>query len=430
MDQQTFEGDDVTTTHPHTQEEPTISFNPLDPVFLADPYPFYRALREFAPIHFEESLGGWVFTRYDDVAQMLRENRGLRPPVTDYLFAAVPQAQRDEMAEFERMLGAALPFANPPHHTRLRKLVSMGFTARAIEAIRPRVQQITDELLDRIEANGGGDIISELARPLPSTVVLEFIGVPSKDHARMMELATRVIELLAIRGATDAPAVAAAAHASMNEFGDYMEGLIEARRRDPGEDMLSAMVTASDAQGNLRNEEIVLSAMSLLVGSESTTNFLGNGTLALLRNPSQYRLLAENPSLAESATEELLRYDPPAPIIAPQVASDDHEIGGQLIKQGELMYPVLGAANRDPARYADPDRLDLRRQPSGVLSLSVGIHFCTGAALARLEAQIYFATLTRRLPHLRIDPDAEAPAFHADPLLRGLESLNVCINPA
>jgi cytochrome P450 len=420
----------MTTTHPPTHGEPTVQFNPLDPTFLNDPYPFYQALREFAPIHFEAGLGGWVFTRYDDVAQMLRENRGLRPPVTEYLFAAVPQAQRDGMAEFERMLAAALPFANPPHHTRLRKLVSMGFTARAIEAIRPRVEQVTDELLDRFEAKGGGDVIADLARPLPSTVVLEFIGVPSKDHARTMQLATAVIEMLAIRGAADAPAVAAAAHVAMNEFSDYMEALIEERRRNPGLDVLSAMVTASDTQGNLRNEEIVLSAMSLLVGSESTTNFLGNGTLALLRNPSQYQLLAEDPTLAKIATEELLRYDTSSPIIAPQLASEDVEIGGQLIKQGELMYPVIGAANRDPARYADPDQLDLRRNPSGVLSFSVGIHFCSGAALARLEAQTYFAALTRRFPHLHLDPDAEAPVFHADPLLRGLQSLNVRVNPA
>jgi len=421
----------MTATIPPPQVAPTIEFNPLDPAFLADPYPFFRALREAAPILYVDSLGGWVFTRYEDISKMLRDPRlNIRPPVTEQLFAAVPQAQRDQMAEFERMLGGALPFANPPHHTRLRTGVTRGFTARAIEAIRPRVQQITDDLLDGIQTRGGGDLIAEVTYPLPSTVVLEFLGVPSTYHVRMAQLAGRIMELLSVQYAADPPAVVVAAQEGMIEFGDYIGGLIEERRTQPREDLLSAMVDASDVEGTLTDEEIILSCMSLLVGSESTSNYLGNGTLALLRNPDQYRLLGENPSLAVSATEELLRYDTSSPIITPQLATEDVEIGGHLIKKGQLMYPVLGAANRDPARYPDPDRLDLRREPSGTLSFSVGIHHCSGAALARLEGQIFFTTLTRRFPHLRIDPDAAAPRYRPDPLLHGLESLHVRVNPA
>jgi len=295
----------MTATIPPPQVAPTIEFNPLDPAFLADPYPFFRALREAAPILYVDSLGGWVFTRYEDISKMLRDPRlNIRPPVTEQLFAAVPQAQRDQMAEFERMLGGALPFANPPHHTRLRTGVTRGFTARAIEAIRPRVQQITDDLLDGIQTRGGGDLIAEVTYPLPSTVVLEFLGVPSTYHVRMAQLAGRIMELLSVQYAADPPAVVVAAQEGMIEFGDYIGGLIEKRRTQPREDLLSAMVDASDVEGTLTDEEIILSCMSLLVGSESTSNYLGNGTLALLRNPDQYRLLGENPSLAVSATEE------------------------------------------------------------------------------------------------------------------------------
>ena len=412
-------------------ERTTIAFNPLDPAFLNDPYPFYRALRETAPIHYEDSIGGWVFTRYDDVSQLLRNHSVIRPPVTDYLFASVPQAQRDEMSEFERMLAKALPFTNPPHHTRLRKLVSKAFTPRSVEAMRPRIQQITDGLFDAIEAKGGGDLIAEVAYPLPSTVVMEFIGVPAKDHARMTHLATQMMALLGAQYAEDAPLIARTAHGAMNEFIEYMTALIAERRRAPREDLLSTLIAVTGPDGSLTDEELILNCMAMLnAGLETTANYLGNGTLALLRNPDQLRLLRDNPSLAEYAAEELLRYDGPAPIMTPQLADDDVEIGGRLIRKGQLLYPVVGAANRDPARFPDPDRLDLTRKPNGQLSFGFGIHFCVGAALAKIEGQIYFPTLLRRFPNLRLDPDAAPPAFRDDPLLRGLASLPVRVDPA
>ncbi len=223
----------------------TVAFNPKDPAFLNDPYPFYRALRESAPVHFEDTLGGWVFTRYDDVSAMLRNHGVIRPPVTDYLFASVPQVDRDEMATFEQQLAMTLPFTNAPDHTRLRKLVSKAFTPRTIEAMRPRIQQITDGLLDTIEAAGGGDLISAVNYPLPSTVVMEFIGVPAPDHARMTFLATEMMALLGAQYAEDAPAIARAAHSAMNEFTEYMTALIAERRAVPREDLLSRLVAAA-----------------------------------------------------------------------------------------------------------------------------------------------------------------------------------------
>ncbi len=413
-----------TTVSADSVAESTVAFNPTDPAFLNDPYPFYRSLRESAPIHYEDTLGGWVFTRYDDVSAMLRNHDVIRPPVTDYLFASVPQADRDEMAVFERQLGMALPFTNPPHHTRLRKLVSKAFTPRAVEAMRPRIQQITDGLLDKIEASGGGDLISTVNYPLPSTVVMEFIGVPAPDHARMTFLATEMMALLGAQYAEDAPAIARAAHAAMNEFTEYLTALISRRRAEPREDLLSRLI----ATGELTVEELVLNCMAMLnAGLETTANYLGNGTLALLRNPDQFRLLRDNPSLAEYAAEELLRYDGPAPIMTPQLADTDVEIGGQHVKKGQLLYPVVGAANRDPARFPDPERLDITREPNGQLSFGFGIHYCVGAALAKIEGQEYFGRLTARFPNLRLDPDKPAPQFRDDPLLRGLTALHVRI---
>jgi cytochrome P450/thioesterase domain-containing protein len=406
--------------------ETTIAFNPLDPAFLADPYPFYRALRETAPVHYEDTLGGWVFTRYEDVSALLRNHNIIRPPVTDYLFASVPQADRDEMAAFERQLAQALPFANPPHHTRLRKLVSKAFTPRAVEAMRPRIREITDGLLDRIEAAGGGDLIAEVTYPLPATVIMEFMGVPAPDHPRLTQLATQMMALLGAQYATDAPAIARRAHEAMNEFSGYMTDLIEARRRQPREDLLSTLIDATGPDGALTDEELVLNCMAMLnAGLETTANYLGNGSLALLRHPEQTRLLRENPSLAEYAAEELLRYDGPAPIMTPQLADTDVVIGGQEIRKGQLLYPVVGAANRDPARFPDPERLDLTRTPNGQLGFGFGIHYCVGAALAKIEGQTYFPALVSRFPRLRLDPDRAAPEFRDDPLLRGLRALHV-----
>jgi cytochrome P450/thioesterase domain-containing protein/protoporphyrinogen oxidase/acyl carrier protein len=409
--------------------ETTIAFNPLDPAFINDPYPFYRALRETAPIHYEDSIGGWVFTRHDDVSQLLRHPKVERPPVTDYLFASVPQADRDEMSEFERMIGEMLPFTNPPHHTRLRKLVSKAFTPRTVEAMRPRIQEITDRLLDPVEEAGRGELISQVAYRLPATVIMDFIGVPEVDHARMTFLATQLMKLLGAQYAADASAIARAAYGAMREFTAYLTALIAERRADPRDDLLSTLIAAGGPEGALTDEELILNCMALLnAGLETTANYLGNGTLALLRHPAQFTLLRDDPSLAESAAEELLRYDGPTPILTPQLAADDVEIGGQLIRKGQLLYPVIGAANRDPARYPDPERLDVTRSPSGQLSFGAGIHYCIGAALARVEGQVLFPTMARRFPNLRLDADAAPPTFRDDPVLRGLTALAVRVD--
>lgn len=338
----------------------------------------------------------------------------------------MPQADRDEMAEFERQVGLSLPFTNAPYHTRLRGLIAKAFTPRRIGAMRARVGEITDELLDVLDVCDGGDLMSMVAYPLPSTVVMEFIGVPERDHPRLTSLAQDMMSLLGAQYAKDAPAIARRAHAAMNEFTSSMTALIADRRSAPREDLLSMLIG-----GELTDEELILNCMALLnAGLETTANLLGNGTLALLRHPDQFALLREHPELAESATEELLRFDGPTPILTPQLADADLEIGGRQIKKGQLLYPFVGAANRDPARFPDGERLDLTRAPNGQLSFGFGIHFCVGAALARIEGQEFFTRLVNSFPHLRLDPDAPAPVFRDDPLLRGLETLHVRTSPA
>ncbi len=415
-----------TTAARGTGAETAVAFNPKDPGFLNDPYPFYRSLRETSPIHYEDTVGGWVLTRYDDVSAVLRDQRVIRPPVGDYLFASVPQSQREEMADFERLMSLAIPFTNAPYHTRLRSLVSKAFTPRMVKAMRPRVQEITDGLLDAIEAKGGGDLMSEVAYPLPSSVVMEFIGVPSQDHRTITGWATDIMAMLGAQFAEDAPGITRRASHAMDQFTAYMTDLIAERSKDPRDDLLSTLISVTGPDGRLTNEELVLNCMAMLnAGTETTANYLGNGTLALMRRPEQARLLRENPSYAENAAEELLRFDGPAPIMTPQLADADLEVGGQLIRKGQLVFPVVGAANRDPARFDDPERLDVSRAPNGQLSFGFGIHFCIGAALARIEGQVFFPTLLRRFPDLRLDPTKPAPAFRDDPLLRGLSALDV-----
>jgi cytochrome P450 len=237
------------------------------------------------------------------------------------------------------------------------------------------------------------------------------------------------MRLLGAQYAADAPAIARAAYEAMREFTAYLTALIGERRTRPRDDLLTTLITATGPDGGLSDEELILNCMALLnAGLETTANYLGNGTHALLRNPAQLRLLREDPTLAESAAEELLRYDGPTPILTPQLATVDLAIGGQDIRAGHLLYPVIGAANRDPARFPDPERLDVTRAPSGQLSFGGGIHYCIGAALARIEGQVLFPTMARRLPYLRLDPDAAPPTFREDPVLRGLTALAVRVD--
>lgn len=392
-----------------------IQFNPMDPEFVADPYPMYHRLRAEDPVH-HSPLGFWVLTRYPDVLAMLRDPRLIKEPIAAFVAArfgvAVPPG-----------LGLSMLDRDPPDHTRLRGLVSKAFTPRALERLRPEIQQIVDGLLDEVRARGSMDLIEEFAYPLPVRVICEMLGVPVKDHERFKAWGLDIARGLdAIMLPPDSP-VGQRSVSGRRALAEYFRELIAERRAAPRDDMLSALIAAEEAGDTLNEEELLATCILLLVaGHETTVNLIGNGTLALLRHPAELRKLRDNPGLIGSAVEELLRFDGPVQRTA-RIPSEDITIGGQTIGKGEMVMPFLGAADRDPTQFPDPDRLDITRSDNRHIAFGMGIHFCLGAPLARMEGQIAINTLLARLPRLTLATDQ--PRFRQSLTLRGLEALPV-----
>jgi cytochrome P450 len=312
---------------------------------------------------------------------------------------------------------------DPPDHTRLRALVSKAFTQKALERLRPHIQQIVDGLLRRVEGKGTMDLIEEFAYPLPVQVICEMLGVPVADHERFkgwgLDIARGLDAIMLPPDSEVAKHSIAARHA----LSDYFRGLVAERRAAPREDMLSALIAAEEAGDTLNEDELLATCLLLLVaGHETTVNLIGNGTLALLRHPDQLQKLRDNPALIGSAVEELLRYDGPVQRTA-RIPSEDITIGGRTIPKGEMVMPFLGAADRDPAQFPDPDRLDITRADNHHIAFGMGIHFCLGAPLARMEGQIAINTMLKRLSKLHLATDR--PEYRESLTLRGVKSLLV-----
>jgi len=391
------------------------SFNPMDPEFLADPYPTYHRLRVEDPVH-HSPLGFWVLTRYEDVSSVLRDPRFIKEPL-----AALVAARFG--AEVPRGVGLSMLDRDPPDHTRLRGLVSKAFTPRVVEGLRPRIQQIVDGLIARAQAVGSMDVIEEFAYPLPVNVICEMMGVPVKDHERFkgwsLDIA-RGLDSIWLPPDSDIPRRSAAARHAIS---GYFRELIAERRATPRGDLLSALIAAEEAGDKLSEEELLATCILILIaGHETTVNLIGNGVLALLRHPDELQRLRQTPALIASAVEELLRYDGPVQRTA-RVASEDATIGGRTIRKGDMVMPFIGAADRDPAQFSDPDRLDLARGDNRHIAFGWGIHFCLGAPLARVEGQIAIDTLVRRLPRLELA--TESPEYRQSLTLRGLKTLPV-----
>jgi pimeloyl-[acyl-carrier protein] synthase len=391
-----------------------VSFNPMDPAFIADPYPTYHRLRAEDPVHLSP-LGFWVLTRYDDVLAVLRDPRFAKEAIASFVAARFGISPPG--------IGLSMLDRDPPDHTRLRGLVSKAFTPRVIEMLRPHIQEIVSGLLDRVEGGGRMDLIEHFAYPLPVIVICQLLGVPVEDRERFKEWGLDIARGLDAIWLPPDSEVARRSMASRRALSDYFRGLIAERRASPRADMLSGLIAAEEAGDKLSEEELLATCILLLVaGHETTVNLIGNGTLALLRHPAELRRLRENPALIGSAVEELLRFDGPVQRTA-RIPSEDVTIGGRTIARGDMVMPFIGAADRDPAQFAEPDRLDLMRADNRHIAFGWGIHFCLGAPLARVEGQIAFNTLVTRLPKLALA--TETPAYRQSLTLRGLAALPV-----
>jgi cytochrome P450 len=379
---------------------------------IDDPYTPLGLLREHDPLHWSGDPGFWIVTRYEDIAKALRDPR-FRRTAPDGVEAPTWPADMPAVASVMENLFLVM---DPPDHTRLRGLVNRGFTPASIAVMEERIRQIVDDLLGALGGRPRFDLIADFAIPLPSIVIAELLGVPTTDLARFKAWSDDFAVILDPPPGTDWAAI----ERSAEEFTTYVRRLAAERRAAPHEDLLSGLVARHE--GDALTEDELVSTVILLIaaGHETTTNLIGNGMLALLRHPDQLKLLHDDPSLTAGAVEELLRYDSPVQITS-RVAGEDMTLGGQILKRGDILLGLIGAANRDPNQFPDPDRLDVRRPDNKHLAFGSGPHFCLGAALARMEAETAIHTLLARYPNLRLEK--QKLSWHKGLTFRGVKSL-------
>jgi cytochrome P450 PksS len=371
--------------------------------FKADPYPLFARLRAEAPVcrvPIADKHPTWLVTRYDDVVALLKDERIIKQRRS--AFTPEQAARQPWIPSAVKPLERNMLDLDPPDHTRLRGLVHKAFTPRLVEDLRGRVQQITDELLDAVRDRGRMDLIRDFALPLPSIVIAELLGIPARDRHRFHRWSTALLM---------APATTwgmLRVLPSVLAFLRYLRKLIATRRAVPSDDLAGALVRAREAGDALSEDELLAMFVLLLIaGHETTVNLIGNGMLALLRHPDQLERLREDPELIKPGVEELLRYDGPLLTATDRYAREDVEIGGVTIRRGERIFAALASANRDESQFENPDELDLTRDPNRHVAFGLGLHYCLGAPLARLEGQIAINTLIRRFPDLEL---ATAPA--------------------
>jgi len=421
------------STHPAVPADPGAPF-PGDafdftrPEFRRDPYSTYQRLREAAPLHCIEggSFRFWVLTRHADVIAVLRDPRTSvdrafqpKPPA---VAAAVDPSALHPLARAMRAMSRIMLFRDPPDHTRLRGLVNKAFTPRMVEALRPRIEALVGQLLEPLRDGGRFDLVRDLAEPLPILVIAELLGLPVEDRKELKRWSD---DLAVMLDGSIAMQHMGRAVQSASEVIAYLRDHLDERRAAPREDLLSAMLAATERDESLVDDEILGTALLVMgAGHETTTNLIGNGVLALLRSPGEWQRLRGEPALAGSAVEELLRFDSPVQATS-RIFIEPVEIHGRSIPAREEVGLLLGAANRDPEAFAAPDRLDIGRADNRHVSFGFGIHFCLGAGLARLEAQLAIGALAARLPRLELACDEAELAWRPGWLLRGLESLPI-----
>jgi pimeloyl-[acyl-carrier protein] synthase len=389
----------------------------LDPEVLADPYPLYRRLRTEDPVHWDTFLHAWVVTRYDDVVRVLVNFSANRTPTPEQL-TGLGLSQLNPIAG---VMVKQMLFLDAPAHTRLRGLCSQAFTPRRVERLRSHIQEIADRLIDAVLPTGRMELIRDFAAPLPATVTAEMLGVPPSDHVRLKAWSADFAEMLG--NFQHNPDRVPRVLGSLEEMTAYFREAIREQRSQPKEGLIGDLLAAEVGGDRLSEEEVVANVIVTMVGGqETTTNLIGNGILSLLRNRPVLEQLRSDLSLIPSAVEELLRYESPSQHTA-RIATEDVEIAGRKIRRRDATIAVMGAANRDPEYFPDPDRLDITRRNNRHVAFGGGAHFCFGAPLARIEAQIAFATLLQRLPNLQLD--AQPITWRNNLGLRGLTRLAV-----
>lgn len=373
---------------------------------LANPYPTYQRLRERDPVHRMRLVNAWVLTRYEDVQAVLQDHHRF-------------SNQEAGAGDREYTKDRSMLDLDPPDHTRLRSLVSKAFTPRSVAALGPRIEKIVEGLLDEVSGEDRFDLIDSFAFPLPIIVIAEMLGVPAEDLDRFKDWSNDIVlslEPILTREQRER------FRRSEQELYEYFEGIIALRRQDPQDDLVSALLAAEEEGDRLSHGELLATLLLLLVaGNETTRNLIGNGMLALLRNPGELQRLKGEPELIETAIDELLRYDSPVQLDG-RTALEDVELGGKTIGTGQQVVSVVGAANRDPEAFSDPDRLDIGREEKSHISFGRGIHYCLGASLAKLEGRIAFEGLLERFSSMRL---AAMPQQRKQVVLRGVEDLLV-----
>ncbi|MET7653063.1 MULTISPECIES: cytochrome P450 [unclassified Streptomyces] len=397
-----------------------LSFDPWDPAFVSDPYPAYAELRKRGRVIYYEPTDQWLVPRHADVSALLRERRLGRTyqhrfTHEDFGRTAPPAEQEP----FHTLNDHGMLDLEPPDHTRIRRLVSKAFTPRTVEQLKPYVRRLAGELVDRLVEAGGGDLLSDVAEPLPVAVIAEMLGIPESDRAPLRPWSADICGMYELSPSQETAARAVRASA---EFSEYLRELIAARRKEPGDDLISGLIAAHDEGDRLTEQEMISTAVLLLnAGHEATVNATVNGWWALFRNPEQLAALRADHSLVPSAVEELMRYDTPLQLFERWVL-DEIEIDGTVVPRGAEIAMLFGAANHDPAVFADPDRLDLTRTDNPHISFSAGIHYCIGAPLARIELAASMTALLEKAPALTL---AAEPRRKPNFVIRGLEGLSV-----
>jgi cytochrome P450 len=397
---------------------PLSLYHLLDPEILADPYPLYRRLREQDPVHWDPYLHAWVVTRYDDVITVLHRFRAARTPAPERL----EELGMGELSPIAAVMVKQMLFLDQPEHGRVRRLASAAFTPRRVARLREHIRQITETLIDGLIGRESFDVIDELANPLPAIVTAEMLGVPIADHVLLKSWSQDFAEMLG--NFQHNPGRSAKVLSSVEAMVAYFGAAIASEATRPTEGLINALVTAEVDGDRFTAEEIVANVIVTMVGGqETTTNLIGNGLLTLLRRPEQMQRLRSDPELMPSAIEELLRYESPSQHTA-RLAPAGAVLGGTAIPEGDAVIAVMGAANRDPERFAEPDQVDLGRQDNRHVAFGWAGHFCFGAPLARIEGQLAFETLLDRFDEIALAPGEEI-RWRPNLGLRGLTSLRV-----